>query len=147
MSYKKFKDQKLCSFIVPCESYLQQEKIYNLLNKRKEELEVNSYVDNCFTYTFIDNIKKKIDTDYAKVSIRMDMFCNNKFDKDDILHMKRVIERICSTERSEPRIFGGLFPKKPEILMESNNEKVLNFFTVNVQEEEDKKIQNSLTKF
>lgn len=131
MSYKKFKDQKLCSFIVPCESYLQQEKIYNLLNKRKEELEINSYVDNCFTYTFIDNIKKKIDTDYAKVSIRMDMFCNNKFDKDDILHMKKVIERIC----------------KVEILMESKNDLVLKMFTINVQEEEDKKIQNSLTEF
>lgn len=129
MSYKKFEDQKLCSFIIPCESYLQQEKIYNLLNKRKEELEVNSYIENCFTYSFINNIKKKIDTDYAKVSIKMDMFCNNRYDKDDILHMKRVIERIC----------------KVEILMKSENDKVLRLFTVNVQEEEDKKIQNSLT--
>jgi hypothetical protein len=132
--YIKFpKEVKLCSFIVPCESYLQQNKLYDLLTKRFQELSVHSYTNNCFTYTFIDVIKKKIDKDTADVSIKMDMFCNinNRYDKDDVLHMKRVIERICGFE----------------ILMESKNDKVLGLFTVNVQEENDIIIQNSLTTF
>ncbi len=129
--YNKIKDDnKLGRFIIPCETHLEQNILYDGIIKRCDELDVYSYTDNCFTHTFLENVEKKYNKDtglvYLKLNMRIDF--GDRYTLDDIFHMKKVIERICNAERNEPRLFGELFSKKLEIDFDSTNKTVIAMF-------------------
>lgn len=98
MAYIKLpKEIKLGTFILPCNSYFERNVYYNNLIKNRDSLEVHCYVNNRFTYLFVDNIimKKKLDT--AELYVRLDFFVNRNdyYDIDDVVFMSNSIERIC----------------------------------------------------